>query len=130
MGTEQAEKSVLDNFAEGLIFYKHNNTGSMKSMTPQTLNFVAWMKKFSEFFGQASPDTGQVILSYWLCKATLYKIYLKEVMCPHLSRSSFYANFGKFFGEEFFEESENSIDFEMCNFSRSSSESEELKLLN
>ena len=46
-------KSVLRDFSEGFVFYKHNNTSLMKSLSIQTVGFISWLKKFSEFYGQS-----------------------------------------------------------------------------
>ena len=86
-------KSVLDDYSSGQREYCHANLGMSKSLTGAAVTFICWMKKFALFYGQYAPDSKQIILSYWLNKAALFKIYKEEAPGPHLSQSAFYENF-------------------------------------
>ena len=65
------------------------------------LQYIVIYENFyiSEFYGQSAPDSEQIVLSYWLNKAALFKIYCDETPKDlQLSQASFYRNFGKYFG--------------------------------
>ena len=42
--------TVLKQFAKGHKFFRHGNSGTVKSLTCPTLNFICWLKKFREVF--------------------------------------------------------------------------------
>ena len=90
-------KTVLVDFWNGRTMYQHGNIGSLKSLTPGILNFVCWMKQFALHYGQFSPDSNTIVLSYWLNRRYLYNLYVEETEGPHISLSSFYEQFKKWF---------------------------------
>ena len=90
-------KEVLKDYWKGIKFYEHGNRGMIKQK-PATSVFLAWMKEFAASYGQASPDEDLIILSHWLSKKVLYDVYRDENPTPHLSQSTFYESFAKYFG--------------------------------
>ena len=91
-------KSVLKDFLTGTRFYMHGNGGSMKINSAASLTAISWLKCFSECYGQYSPEENVTVLSYWLSKQTLYKMYIDETNGTHISQSSFYELFNSTFG--------------------------------
>ena len=89
---------VLDDFLSGVRLYLHGNSGCMKNMSASTISAICWLKAFSEAYGQFSPEDNCTILSHWLTKQALYKMYLDEVPGPHIAQSSFYTMFKTSFG--------------------------------
>ena len=90
-------KSVLKDFWMGYKFYDHGNAGVLKTKASTSM-FIAWLKQFSECYGQYAPDSNITVLSYWLNKKVLYDMYLDETVGPHLKQSTFYESFKTFFG--------------------------------
>ena len=91
-------RMVLHDHSTGIQKYFHGNSGMFRGLTEATVNFISWLKQFVSFYGQESPDTNQVVLSYWLNKSALFKIYKDETYSPQLAKSSFYRNMRKYFG--------------------------------
>ena len=89
--------SVLNDFWKGYKFYDHGNAGVMKTKASTSM-FIAWLKQFSESYGQYAPDSNITVLSYWLNKKVLYDMYIDETVGPHLKPSTFYESFKTFFG--------------------------------
>ena len=90
-------RKLLRNFSTGHKMYLHGNSFAVK--TPVScVNFCAWMKLFSQKYGQDGPDQIVTILPSFLNKSELFKIYLEESPAPHLKRSSFYKAFKSNFG--------------------------------
>ena len=90
-------KTVLNEFWKGRPEYEHRNRGIIKQKLPTT-NFIAWMLDFAKKYGQYAPDECKIILSYWLRKSVLYKMYVDESPGPHLAESTFYEHFDRHFG--------------------------------
>ena len=95
--SEYILKSVLSDFHSGCQLYQHGNTGIMKQSTSVT-QFIAWTKEFAEWYGQYSPTKEVIVLSYWLRKGVLYKLYCEDAPEPHIAESTFYKYFEKYFG--------------------------------
>ena len=89
--------SVLKNFSQGIWTVFHGNQGLLK-FTPSTTQAICWIKNFSEAYGQYSPEQNVIVLSHWLNKASLFQMYLKESIKPHVSQSQFYNLFKNSFG--------------------------------
>ena len=89
---------VLSDFHSGNRLYLHGNSGCMKNKSAATVSAICWLKAFSEAYGQFSPDENCTILSYWLNKQALFKMYQYETSGPHISQSSFYGMFKSTFG--------------------------------
>ena len=96
--SEHLVKSVLRDFWMGQRVYKHGNAGNVKQKTVATTNFICWLKQFAESYGQFAPDTNTTVLSYWLYKQVLFKLYKDETTEPHLSQAAFYQNYKAYFG--------------------------------
>ena len=90
-------KTVLVDFWNGRTMYQHGNIGSLKSLPLGVMNFVCWMKQFALHYGQFSPDSNTIVLCYWLNRRYLYNLYVEETEGPHISLSSFYEQFKKWF---------------------------------
>ena len=90
-------KTVLHDFWKGQRMYEHGNKGIMKQQI-STTQFIVWMKEFSEWYGQYSPDREKIILNYWLRKGVLYQMYCEESSGPHIGQSTFYKYFEDYFG--------------------------------
>ena len=91
--SEYILKSVLIDFWKGYSEYTHGNKGKMKQLTTAQINFICWLKQFAESYGQCSPETNTIVLSYWLNKQFLFNLYKDETCGPHLSQAAFYQNF-------------------------------------
>ena len=91
-------RRVLNDHSRGVRKYVHGNAGMFRGLSEATVTFISWLKQFVSFYGQDSPDTNQVILSYWLNKSALFKIYKDETCGPQLAKSSFYRSMRKYFG--------------------------------
>ena len=95
--SEYIVKSVLCDYWMGQRLYSHGNNGRIKQLRQGTLNFICWMKEYSEAYGQYAPDKNTTVLSYWQNKTFLYHVYLDETPEPHISKSSFFQNFKTYF---------------------------------
>ena len=95
--SEYILKSVLIDFWKGYSEYTHGNKGMMKHLTVAQTSFICWMKQFAESYGQFSPETNTLVLSYWLNKQFLFNLYKDETCGPHCSQAAFYQNFKKHF---------------------------------
>ena len=91
-------KSVLKNFSQGVEVFVRGNEGLLKTIIPSTTTAICWIKCFSESYGQCSPEENVTVLSHWLNKATLFKMYQSETIKPHVSQSQFYFLFKSSFG--------------------------------
>ena len=91
-------RDVLRRFNNGEELYSHLNKGVFKSTSIQRSRAIGWIKCFSESYGQYSPEEKVTVLSHWLNKATLFKMYKAEVSTPCVSRSTFYSLFKTEFG--------------------------------
>ena len=96
--TSYLVKKVLLDFHSGQRLYLHGNSGCMKNKSAGTISAVCWLKAFSEAYGQFSPDQNVTVLSYWLNKQALFKLYQDETSGPHISQSLFYLMFKTTFG--------------------------------
>ena len=94
----QLVKKVLKDFLIGTRFYIHGNSGSMKINSAACTAAICWIKVFSECYGQYSPEENVTVLSYWLTKQMLYKMYKEEIEGVHISQSLFYELFNSTFG--------------------------------
>ena len=90
-------RTVLHDFWRGVRLYEHGNTGIVKQ-TAGTTKFITWLKDFAEWYGQYSPDQEKIILSYWLRKGVLFRMYLEDSPGPHIKSSTFYQYFDLYFG--------------------------------
>lgn len=90
-------RTVLRDFRNGVQRYIHGND-SVPRESVASVKFTAWMKAFSELYGQSAPDEITTVLPAWFSKATLYKIYLKESTPPFVKKSTFYNLFKHKFG--------------------------------
>ena len=90
-------RTVMHDFWRGLRLYEHGNRGIMKQQVGTT-NFITWLKDFAEWYGQYSPEHEKIILSYWLRKGVLHKLYLEDSPGPHIKSSTFYLYFDLYFG--------------------------------
>ena len=91
-------ESVLKDFHSGIEQYQHGNAGCLQQETPATTGAICWLKSFGEAYGQFSPEENVTVLSYWLKKQFLFKMYLDETAAPHISQSLFYEIFKTKFG--------------------------------
>ena len=90
-------KKVLKNHLEGHKRFMHGNKNKIKCQAGRS-NFVAWMKVFSERYGQDGPSDVVTILPSYLNGAELFKLYKQEATSPHLKKSTFYKQFKLHFG--------------------------------
>ena len=88
---------VLNDFSNNIKNYIHGNELMCKPSF-KTIRFLSWMKCFLSIYSKSGLEIFLKVLSHWLSKAELYKIYLKETVGPHLSNSSFYSNVKVHFG--------------------------------
>ena len=91
-------RKVLMDFQEGYRMYCHGNSQSIRSKSTSTISAICWLKSFGESYGQCSPEQNVIVLSYWLTKQCLYKMYVDETPDPHISQCSFYTMFKTSFG--------------------------------
>ena len=96
--SEYIIKTVLEDFHAGIEMYEHQNAGCLKVDSPATVQAICWLKSFSEAYGQYSPEENVTILSYWLNKTSLFKMYSDETCGPHISQSLFFEIFKTKFG--------------------------------
>ena len=78
--------------------YSHGNLGIIRQESLKITDAICWIKCFSEAYGQYSPQEKVTILSHWLSKQTLYKMYCSEVAQDPISQSAFYDLFKSKFG--------------------------------
>ena len=91
-------KKVLADYLNGIRLYQHGNSKLVRGMSASTVSAICWLKCFSESYGQFSPDENVTVLSYWLTKMSLFKMYQEETPSPHISESLFYDLFKTAFG--------------------------------
>ena len=89
--------AVLDAFRTGLIKFEHGNAGILRQ-SPALVNFICWMKCFSDLYGQAAPDELLTVLPNFLKVKDLFEIYLDEAEKPQVKESTFYRLFDDYFG--------------------------------
>ena len=95
--SEYILKIVLKDFSNGRERYIHGSDSKPRG-TFAAVKFTAWLKNFSELYGQSAPDELTTVLPAWLTKATLYKLYLQECTPPFVKKSTFYKLFKENFG--------------------------------
>ena len=91
-------KSVLQDYHSGIEMYSHGNSAVVRQESTGTIQAICWIKCFSEWYGQSSPEDNVTILSHWLTKKSLYRMHCIETPEPHVSQSAFYALFKLKFG--------------------------------
>jgi hypothetical protein len=89
--------AVLDAFRSGLIKFEHGNSGMLRQ-SPALINFICWMLRFSDLYGQAAPDELLTVLPNFLKVKDLFEIYLDEAEKPQVKESTFYRLFDDHFG--------------------------------
>ena len=82
-------KKVKTNYQRGQKRYVHGNS-SKKNCQVASINFCAWMKVYSERFGQDGPTDIVTVLPSYMNVAELFKLYTKEALTPLVKKSTFY----------------------------------------